>query len=148
MNPPLLTFTFGSVWQNIVGTALSFSSLLLHSLLKQSGVKCSEQMLLYFVGLKFFLLTAASHFLQRSGLVRGNLQIIKHNFSTFFSIITNFKGKCPLVWWVGDGVQRVSLLLGGKALLYTHAHSILPQGLRTHPAHPVVRNTVEKNDYF
>lgn len=56
-----------------MGTAFSFSSLLLHSRLKQSGVKCSEQMLLYLVGLKFFLFTAASHFLHRSGLVKGNL---------------------------------------------------------------------------
>lgn len=30
-------------------------------------------MLLYLVGLKFFLFTAASHFLHRSGLVKGNL---------------------------------------------------------------------------
>jgi len=73
LRPPL-TLSCGSVHRNIVGTASSFSSLLLHSRLKQSGVKCSEQMLLYLVGLKFFLLTAASHFLQRLGRVRGNLR--------------------------------------------------------------------------
>lgn len=68
------TLSCGSIQRNIVGTAFSFSNLLLHSLLKQSGVKCSEQILLYLVGLKFFLLTAASHCLQRPGRVRGNLR--------------------------------------------------------------------------
>lgn len=55
------------------GTAFSFSTRLLHSLLKQSLVKCCEQMLLYFVGLKLFLLIAATHLPQTSGRARGNL---------------------------------------------------------------------------
>lgn len=55
------------------GTALSFSTLLLHSILKQSLVKCCEQILLYFVGLKLFLLIAATHLPQMSGRAKGNL---------------------------------------------------------------------------
>lgn len=55
------------------GTALSFSTRLLHSLLKQSLVKCCEQMLLYLVGLKLFLI-AATHLPQTSGRARGNLR--------------------------------------------------------------------------
>lgn len=58
---------------NSDGTALSFSTRLLHSLLKESSVKCWEQMLLYFVGLKLFLLIAATHLQQISGRARGNL---------------------------------------------------------------------------
>lgn len=57
------------------GTAFSFSTRLLHSLLKQSLVKCWEQMLLYFVGLKLFLLMAATHFPQTSGRANGNLAV-------------------------------------------------------------------------
>lgn len=55
------------------GTAFSFSTRLLHSLLKHSLVKCCEQMLLYLVGLKLFLLIAATHLPQMSGRARGNL---------------------------------------------------------------------------
>jgi len=55
------------------GTALSFSTRLLHCRLKQSLVKCWEQMLLYLVGLKFLLFMADTHFPQMSGRARGNL---------------------------------------------------------------------------
>lgn len=61
---------------------MSFRSLLLQALLKQSGVKWSEQILLYLVGLKSALLTAASHFLHRRGLVSGNLWEEVENKST------------------------------------------------------------------
>ena len=53
--------------RNVVGTALSFR-ILLHSLSERSGVKCSEQILPY-LGIKFSLLTAASHSFQRLGQV-------------------------------------------------------------------------------
>lgn len=56
------------------GTALSFSTRLLHSDLKQSLVKCCEQMLLYFVGLKLLRLSAATHLPQIMGRASGNLQ--------------------------------------------------------------------------
>lgn len=56
------------------GTALSFSTRLLHSDLKHSLVKCCEQMLLYFVGLKLLRLSAATHLPQIMGRARGNLQ--------------------------------------------------------------------------
>lgn len=60
------------------GTAFSFSTRLLHSLLKQSLVKCCEQMLLYLVGLKLFLLIAATHLTQTSGRAKGNLTRKQH----------------------------------------------------------------------
>lgn len=56
------------------GTALSFSTRLLHSDLKQSLVKCCEQILLYFVGLKLFRLSAVTHLPQIMGRARGNLE--------------------------------------------------------------------------
>lgn len=67
------TFISGLLKLNREGTAFSFSTRLLHSRLKQSLVKCCEQMLLYLVGLKLRLFMAATHFPQRSGLAKGNL---------------------------------------------------------------------------
>lgn len=55
------------------GTAWSFSTRLLQSL-KHIFVKCCEQMLLYFVGLKLSLPIAITHFSQTSGRVKGNLK--------------------------------------------------------------------------
>lgn len=77
-NPPHVigmarTFICNLLKLNSEGTAFSFSTRLLHSRLKQSLVKCCEQMLLYFVGLKLRLFIAETHFPQRSGLARGNL---------------------------------------------------------------------------
>lgn len=74
------------------GTAFSFSTRLLHSLLKHSLVKCCEQMLLYLVGLKLFLLIAATHLPQMSGRARGNLmeQWQQHSWLRFNSILTVF----------------------------------------------------------
>lgn len=56
------------------GTAWSFSTRLLQSL-KHIFVKCCEQMLLYFVGLKLSLPIAITHFSQTSGRVKGNLKV-------------------------------------------------------------------------